>query len=84
VGSTKLPLMVLEGGRTPNRWGLNRLSHQLAKSGSHIISKIVPNVRGNFFKREDPNRAESVVTSQLSGLIKVSLYYLQRTLNEKN
>ena len=77
VGSTSIPLMVLEGGRTPNRWGLNHLSHKLGAGGSNVISKVVPGIRGYFFKRADPNRTEDVVTSQLSGLIKVSLFYLQ-------
>jgi hypothetical protein len=77
VGKTKLPIMLLEGGRTPNRWGLNTLSHELEKSGSHVISKIIPKVRGYFFKRQDANRSEDVVTQQMAGLIKVSLFYLE-------
>lgn len=76
VGTTRLPIMLLEGGRTPNRWGLPTLSHELEKSGSQVISKIIPNVRGYFFKRQDANRDEDVVTSQMAGLIKVSLFYL--------
>jgi hypothetical protein len=76
VGKTKLPIMLLEGGRTPNRWGLNTLSHELQKSGSEVISKVIPKVRGYFFKRQDANRSEDVVTSQMAGLIKVSLFYL--------
>lgn len=77
VGKTKLPIMLLEGGRTPNRWGLNTLSHELEKSGSHVTSKVIPQVRGYFFKRQDANRSEDVVTSQMAGLIKVSLFYLE-------
>ncbi len=77
VGTTTIPLMVLEGGRTPNRWGVNHLSQKLGSSGSQVISKIVPGIRGYFFNRNDPNRTEDVVTSQLSGLVKVSLHYLQ-------
>jgi hypothetical protein len=77
VGKTKAPLMLIEGGRTPNRWGLKHLENSLSKGGSKVISKIVPDIRGYFFKRADPNRAEKVVTSQLSGLIKVSLFYLK-------
>jgi hypothetical protein len=77
VGITTIPLMVLEGGRTPNRWGVDHLTKKLGASGSNVVSKIVPGVRGYFFKRGDPNRTEDVVTSQLSGLIKVSLFYLQ-------
>jgi hypothetical protein len=76
VGKTKLPIMLLEGGRTPNRWGINTLSQELEKSGSEVTSKIIPKVRGYFFKRQDTNRSEDVVTSQMAGLIKVSLFYL--------
>ena len=76
VGKTRLPIMLLEGGRTPNRWGLNTLSHELHKSGSEVTSKVIPKVRGYFFKRQDANRSEDVVTSQMAGLIKVSLFYL--------
>jgi hypothetical protein len=80
VGKTNIPLMVLEGGRTPNRWGLNHLTQALSQGGSQVISKVIPDIRGSFFRREDPNRAEDVVTSQLSGLIKISLFYLQERL----
>lgn len=76
VGKTKLPIMLLEGGRTPNRWGINTLSQQLQKSGSRVTAKVIPKVRGYFFKRQDANRSEDVVTSQMAGLIKVSLFYL--------
>ena len=76
VGKTQLPIMLLEGGRTPNRWGLNTLSNELQKSGSEVTAKVIPKVRGYFFKRQDANRSEDVVTSQMAGLIKVSLFYL--------
>jgi len=77
VGQTQLPIMLLEGERTPNRWGINALSQELQKSGSNVIAKVIPSVRGFFFKRNDANRSEDVVTSQMAGLIKVSLYYLE-------
>ena len=76
VGKTRLPIMLLEGGRTPNRWGINTLSQQLQKGGSKVTAKVIPKVRGYFFKRQDTNRSEDVVTSQMAGLIKVSLFYL--------
>lgn len=77
VGTTRLPIMLLEGERTPNRWGMNTLSQELQKSGSKVIAKLIPNVRGYFFKRLDTNRSEEVVTSQMAGLIKVSIFYLE-------
>jgi hypothetical protein len=77
VGKTRLPIVLLEGERTPNRWGINTLSHELQKNGSKVIAKLIPNVRGYFFKRQDTNRSEDVVTSQMAGLIKVSIFYLE-------
>lgn len=82
VGKTRLPIMLLEGGRTPNRWGISTLQQALEKSGSHVTAKVIPMVRGYFFKRQDANRSEDVVTSQLAGMIKVSLFYLKE--NEVN
>ena len=76
VGKTKLPIMVLEGERTPNRWGIQHLTHALKKSGSTVYAKLIPDVRGYFFKRNDPNVPEDLVTTQMSGLIKASLFFL--------
>lgn len=81
VGKTRLPIVLLEGERTPNRWGLNSLTHELDNSGSKVKAKVIPMVRGFFFKRQDTNRSEDVVTSQMAGLIKVSLFYLQELEN---
>ena len=82
VGKTHLPIMLLEGGRTPNRWGINTLSQELQKSGSKVTAKVIPKVRGYFFKRQDTNRSEDVVTSQMAGLIKVSIFYLEENLSQ--
>ena len=82
VGKTQLPLMLLEGERTPNRWGIKSLTSQLENGGSHVMAKLIPSVRGYFFKRDDANRSEEVVTSQLAGLIKVSLFYLEQMKHE--
>ncbi|HIP94327.1 MAG TPA: hypothetical protein EYH20_03185 [Leucothrix sp.] len=78
VGKTKLPIMVLEGERTPNRMGLRHLSKSLKKGGSTVYAKLIPDVRGSFFKRDDKNIPESLVTSQMPGLIKASLFFLGR------
>ena len=77
VGATKLPIMLLEGGHTPNRWGLAPLRQALQKGGSKVITKIIPEIRGHLFSGKDKNRTEEVVTSQMAGLIKVSLFYIQ-------
>ncbi|MEJ2308572.1 MAG: hypothetical protein P8Z78_04540 [Gammaproteobacteria bacterium] len=80
VGKTReVPLLVFEGERTPNRWGIKHLTAALAKGGSHVHAKLIPDVRGYFFKRQDANMPEEVVTTQLAGLIKASLFFLGRT-----
>lgn len=76
VGKTKLPIMILEGERTPNRWGMGHLTTSLKKGGSTVYAKLIPDVRGFFFKRADHNIPEDTVTSQMPGLIKASLYFL--------
>lgn len=77
AGQTLLPIFILEGERTPNRWGLDHLVSRLEQGGSEVQAKVIPGIRGYFFKRQNTNRSEEVVTSQLAGLIKVSLFYLQ-------
>ena len=79
VGKTKSPLIVLEGERTPNRWGVGHLTNSLKKGGSTVYAKLIPDVRGYFFKRNDPNVPEDLVTSQMSGLVKASLFFLGKT-----
>jgi hypothetical protein len=44
-----------------------------------VHAKLIPDVRGYFFKRQDANMPEEVVTTQLAGLIKASLFFLGRT-----
>lgn len=77
VGHTRLPLVILEGERTPNRWTLNQLTSLLEKGGSPVYAKLIPSVRGDFFRREDASSSEEIATMQLDGLIKASLYYLE-------
>ncbi len=80
VGGTTSPLLVLEGGRTPNRWGLPHLVAALERGGSLVKSLVVPDIRGYFYKREDANAPEDTVTLQMHGLIKASLYQLRNDL----
>ncbi len=82
VGHTRLPIMVLEGERTPNRWGIGHLTRALQAGGSNVYAKLIPGVRGYFFKREDTTAPEEIVTQQLSGLINASLYFLKGSHHE--
>lgn len=71
-------LCVMEWERTPNRWGMPHLAEAVSAGGSELQSKVIPDVWGYFFKRLDANMPEEVVTSQLGGVIKASLYFIER------
>jgi hypothetical protein len=63
---------------------LGHLSTALKASGSDVSAKLIPSVRGYFFNRGDANTSEELVTSQLSGLIKASLFFLNGANHEIN
>jgi len=69
VGLSVHPLLVLEGERTPNRWGLPHLSAALAKSGSKVRAELIQGVRGYFYLRDDQTDAEAEMTRNLDLLI---------------
>jgi hypothetical protein len=78
VGKTTKPIVIIEGGNTPNKWGLTHLKAKLSAGGSQVITKIIPDIRGYFFNRKDPNMEENIVTSQLSGVIKVGMFFIDK------
>jgi len=69
TGLSVHPLLVLEGERTPNRWGLPHLSAALSKSGSKVRTELIKGVRGYFYLRNDQNQVESDMTRNLDVLI---------------
>lgn len=70
------PILVLEGERTPNRWGLPHLAATLKKSGSRVQTDLIDGVRGYFYLRDDQSPAEMEMTRQLDTLIHDSLQIL--------
>lgn len=69
AGQSIHPIMVLEGERTPNRWGLPHLTQTLASSGSQVQSDLIPGVRGFYYLRSDKTEQEEEMTSQLDKII---------------
>lgn len=69
AGLSLHPIRVLEGGRTPNRWGLPYLKQVLGRSGSPVETEIINGVRGFFYLRNDKSDAEEEMTRLLPQLI---------------
>jgi len=69
VGASVHPIRILEGERTPNRWGLPHLGNALARSGSEVSSGLIEGVRGYFYLRDDQTEAEIEMTQNLDRLI---------------
>jgi hypothetical protein len=69
VGKTRLPLVILEGERTPNRWGLPHLSSKLKQGGSPVAYELLPKVRGYFYTRPKQTPAEQALAGKLPELV---------------
>ncbi len=69
VGHSLHPIRVLEGERTPNRWGLPFLQQSLSQAGSPVSTELIKGVRGFFYLRGDKTPDEETMTAQLPSLI---------------
>lgn len=77
VGKTRLPIIILEGARTPNRWGLPHLQKALEKNGSPVSFSILPKVRGYFYTRPKKTSAEEALSKKVHELILNNLSLLE-------
>ncbi len=77
AGLSTLPILVLEGERTPNRWGLPHLSQTLSRSGSRVETDIIKGVRGFFYLRKEQTQAEIKMSERLDQLIHENIQRLE-------
>ena len=80
IGHSRHPIRVLEGERTPNRWGLPYLKQRLSESGSQVSTDLIKGVRGFFYLRNDKTPAEEQSTLDLHHIIDSNIKLL-RTAN---
>ena len=73
VGQAKLPIVILEGERTPNRWGLPHLTGKMKQGTPFVHSDLIPKVRGYFYTRPNKTADESAMTEKLHELIATHL-----------
>ncbi len=76
VGQSQHPIRVLEGERTPNRWGLPYLKQRLAESGSTVSTALIKGVRGFFYLRNDKTPEEEKATDNLPHIIDTNIQQL--------
>ncbi len=69
AGLSKHPIRILEGERTPNRWGLPHLKSTLSRSGSSVDSDLIKGVRGYFYLRSEKTPQEIEMTKQFHEVI---------------
>lgn len=69
LGQSTLALNVLEGERTPNRWGLPYLKSQLEQAGSSVSTGLIKGVRGFFYLRAEQTESEVKMTQKLPLII---------------
>ncbi|MCK5336809.1 MAG: hypothetical protein KAQ67_11635 [Gammaproteobacteria bacterium] len=69
VGKVKLPIVILEGERTPNRWGLPHLSSKFKESSVSVRYELLPKVRGYFYTRPKKTAAEKALSEKLHEIV---------------
>ena len=69
VGKASLPMIILEGERTPNRWGLPHLSRALKQASPSVSYSLLPKVRGYFYTRQKKTAAEEALSNKVHELI---------------
>ena len=77
AGLSRHPIRILEGERTPNRWGLPHLTATLSRSGSNVDSDLIKGVRGFFYLRGDKTAQEIKMTAQLDQIIHENIQILR-------
>lgn len=69
IGKVKLPVVILEGERTPNRWGLPHLTAKFKESSSTVTYELLPKVRGYFYTRPKKTAAEKALSEKLHEIV---------------
>lgn len=82
AGQSIVPIKILEGSRTPNRWGLPHLAETLSQSGSRVDTALIPGVRGFFYLRNDKNAAEKNMTELLDHTIFEHIESMRQATND--
>ena len=66
---TRLPIVILQGDKSPWHWQLDTLKQQLTKGGSRVVIKNLPGMRDRFYFREDASPQERELGNRLDSLI---------------
>ena len=66
---SRLPIAILQGGKSPWHWQLDTLKQQLAKGGSRVVIKNLPGMRDRFYFRDDASAQERELGDRLDYLI---------------
>lgn len=78
IGESTLAINILEGERTPNRWGLPYLKSQLSLSGSEVRTGLIKGVRGFFYLRTEKTAMEVEMTEKLPQIIDENIQLFNR------
>lgn len=77
VAQTRLPLFIYQGQLSPGRWWLEHLKVEFARGGTKVKSKVLPQVRGHFYVRQDATPEENAMAERLPELLQEALKQLE-------
>lgn len=78
VGLARSPILILEGERTPNRWGLPHLSAKFKQSSQSVSYSLLPKVRGYFYTRPKKTSFEKALAKKVHEIILSSMTKLDK------
>ncbi len=69
AGQTCLPIVILQGDKSPWHWQLDGLKQQLSLGGSRVVIQPLPGMRDRFYFRDDALPSERELGNRLDRLI---------------
>lgn len=74
VHQSKLPIVIMQPGNSPNRFWIKPLQKALQQGGSRVKVEILPKVRSHFYSRDkDATPAEIAMTQRLPELVESAI-----------
>ncbi|MCW8972579.1 MAG: hypothetical protein OQL05_04795 [Gammaproteobacteria bacterium] len=78
VSHTRLPVVIMQPTNTPTRFWVNKLKSTLEQGGSTVHIELLPDVRSNFYARNDATAAERAMAQRLPELVEQALEKLHQ------
>ncbi len=78
VRQSRLPVVIMQPGNSPNRFWARMLKRELEQGGSQVHIEVLQKVRSRFYSRTDATAEEQAMSRRLPQLVEQSLQQLKQ------